>query len=47
MPKVMERPAQDLPWSYYINTVLFGVKTFRDNSFAMVDVTIRCDAYNA
>lgn len=47
MPKVMERPAQDLPGSYYINTVLFGTKTFRDNSFAMVDVTIRCDAFNA
>lgn len=47
MPKVKERPVQDKDGSNYLNTVLYGVKTFRDNSFAMVDVTIRCDAYNA
>lgn len=47
MPKVVERPVQDKTGSNYLNTVLFGVKTFRDNSYAMVDVTIRCDAYNA
>jgi hypothetical protein len=47
IPKVVERPVQDKIGSNYLNTVLFGVKTFRDNSYAMVDVTIRCDAYNA
>lgn len=47
MPKVVERPVQDKMGSNYLNTVLFGVKTFEDNAKAMVDVTIRCDAYNA
>ncbi len=47
MPKVKERPVQDKDGSNYLNTVLYGVKTFRDNSYAMVNVTIRCDAYNA
>lgn len=46
MPKVIERMVQDKMGSNYLNTVLFGYKTFRDNSYAMVDVTIRCDAYN-
>jgi hypothetical protein len=47
MPKVVERPVQDKMGSNYLNTVLYGVKTFVDNANAMVDVTIRCDAYNA
>jgi len=47
MPKVSERLVQDKMGSNYLNTVLFGYKTFKDNSYAMVDVTIRCDAYNA
>ena len=47
MPKVVERPVQDKMGSNYLNTVLYGVKTFQDNANAMVDVTIRCDAYNA
>jgi hypothetical protein len=47
MPTVVERPVADKMGSNYLNTVLFGSKTFRDNSYAMVDVTIRCDAFNA
>jgi len=47
MSKVVERKAQEKMGSNYLNSVLFGYKTFRDNSFAMVDVTIRCDTYNA
>jgi len=47
MPKVAERQVQDKMGSNYLNSVLFGYKTFRDNSYAMVDITIRCDSYNA
>jgi hypothetical protein len=47
MPKVSERMVQDKMGSNYLNTVLFGYKTFKDNSYAMVDVTIRCDAFNS
>lgn len=46
MPKVKERPVQDKDGSNYLNTVLYGVKTFRDNSFAMVNVTIRADGFS-
>jgi len=33
--------------SNYLNTVLFGAKTFRDNSYAMVDVKIQQSAFTA
>lgn len=47
MPKVVERPVPDKMGSNYLNSVLFGTKTFQDNSYAMVDVTIRSDSYSA
>ena len=47
MPKVSPRDVQDKMGKNYLNTVLYGVKTFRDNSYAMVNVKIRCDWYNA
>lgn len=47
MPKVVERPVADKMGSNYLNTVLFGVKTFRDNSYAMVDVKIQQSAFTA
>lgn len=45
MPKVQfkEEPKKD-GWNI-LNTVLFGVKTFRDNSYNMVNVPIRADAF--
>jgi hypothetical protein len=43
MPKVSPRDVQDKMGKNYLNTVLYGVKTFRDNSYAMVNVKIRCD----
>jgi hypothetical protein len=46
MPKVVERPVQDKMGNNYLNTVLYGVRTFRDNSFAMVNVTIRADQFS-
>jgi len=47
MPKVVERPVQDKMGSNYLNTVLYGVKTFTDNSNAMVDVKIQQSAFTA
>jgi hypothetical protein len=47
MPKVTEKSVPDKQGNNYINTVLYAQKTFRDNSFAMVDVTIRSDAFTA
>lgn len=47
MPKVTEKSVPDKQGNNYINTVLYAQKTFRDNSYAMVDVTIRSDAFTA
>jgi hypothetical protein len=47
MPTVKEVESHEFAGKWYKNTALYGVKTFRDNSQAMVNVTIRCDAYNA
>lgn len=46
-PSVTEVEAQDKMWKYFKNAVLYGVKTFHDNAQAMVDVTIRSDAFTA
>lgn len=46
-PKVLEKENPNRDGKNYINTILYGVKTFSDNAKAMVDVTIRCDTYNA
>lgn len=45
-PKVTERIAQLRDGKVYINTVLYGTKTFADNAKAMVDVAIQCSTYN-
>lgn len=46
-PSVTEVEAQDKMGKYFKNAVLYGVKTFHDNAQAMVDVTIRSDAFTA
>ena len=46
-PKVSERVAQLRDGKVYINTVLYGTKTFADNAKAMVDVAIQDSTYNA
>jgi len=47
MPKVVEKSVSDKMGNNYLNSVLYGVKTFRDNSLAMVRVSIRSDAFTA
>ena len=47
MPSVKEVESHEFAGKWYKNTALYGVKTFRDNSQAMVNVTIRSDAFSA
>lgn len=46
-PKIVEVQKQLQLGKNYLNGVLFGVKTFVENAKQMVDLTIRCDTYNA
>ncbi len=46
-PSIVEVQKQLQLGKNYLNGVLFGVKTFSDDAKKMVDVTVRCDAYNA
>lgn len=46
-PSIVEVQKQLQIGKNYLNAVLFGIKTFSDDAQKMVDVTIRCDAYNA
>lgn len=46
-PSIVEVQKQAQLGKNYLNGVLFGVKTFVENATQMVDLTIRCDAYNA
>jgi len=46
-PSIAVRPVQDKLGNNYLNGVLFGVKSFIDNSKQMVDARVRCDTYNA
>lgn len=46
-PSIVEVQKQLQLGKNYLNGVLFGVKTFSDDAKKLVDVTVRCDAYNA
>lgn len=46
-PTVKEVESEARMWKFFKNAVLYGVKTFHDNAQAMVDVTIRSDAFTA
>lgn len=46
-PSIVEVQKQLQLGKNYLNGVLFGVKTFSEDANKMVDVTVRCDAYNA
>lgn len=46
-PSIVEVQKQLQLGKNYLNGVLFGVKTFTEDANQMVDVTVRCDAYNA
>lgn len=46
-PSIVEVQKQAQLGKNYLNGVLFGVKTFTENAKQMVDLTVRCDAYNA
>lgn len=46
-PSIVEVQKQAQLGKNYLNGVLFWVKTFVENATQMVDLTIRCDTYNA
>jgi len=46
-PSIVEVQKQLQLGKNYLNGVLFGVKTFTEDANKMVDVTVRCDTYNA
>jgi hypothetical protein len=46
-PSIVEVQKQLQLGKNYLNGVLFGVKTFTEDANKMVNVQVRCDAYNA